>query len=60
MSERKLDRGFAEAKRRQIRLGLKLTPAERLRWLEDALRTFSRWKGKARTAARKESKPDGG
>ena len=35
-------------RRRQARVGLELTPAERLRWLEDALETLRRWQGRAR------------
>jgi hypothetical protein len=31
------DRGFEGHSRRQARLGLKLTPAERLRWLEQTM-----------------------
>ncbi len=30
--------GFAAARRRKFLLGLRATPAERLRWLEDSLR----------------------
>jgi hypothetical protein len=41
------DQGYDGVRRRQIRLGLKLTPAERLRWLEQALSTFSAWQGRA-------------
>jgi hypothetical protein len=39
-------------RRRQARVGLELTPAERLRWLEDALETLRRWCGRARDAGR--------
>ena len=39
-------------RRRQARIGLELTPAERLRWLEDALETLRRWCGRARDAGR--------
>lgn len=45
--ERLSDQGYEDVRRRQVRLGLKLTPAERLRWLEAAIRTFGRWRGKA-------------
>ena len=45
--------GYDDVRRRQIRLGLKLTPSERLRWLEHALETFSAWKGRARKTAKK-------
>lgn len=39
---------WREHRRRQARLGLELTPAERLRWLEDAMETLRRWQGRAR------------
>ena len=39
-------------RRRKVRVGLELTPAERLRWLEDALETLRRWCGRARDAVR--------
>ncbi len=34
--------------RRQARLGLELSPAERLRWLEEAMDEFGRLVGQAR------------
>jgi hypothetical protein len=34
-------------------MGLRLTPAERLRWLEETMETLRRWQGRARTSTRK-------
>jgi hypothetical protein len=42
------DQGWDAPRRRQARLGLKLTPAERLRWLEESLATIRRWHKKAK------------
>ncbi len=40
-------RGFEEHRRSQVLMGLRLTPAERLRWLEDTMETLRRWQGRA-------------
>lgn len=32
--------------------GLRMTPAERLRWLEETMETLRRWQGRARGAPR--------
>ena len=39
---------FEGARARQLRWGLSLTPAERLRWLEESLDELLPWLGKAR------------
>ncbi len=44
-------RGYAEHRRRQLRIGLAMTPAERLAWLEKTKATMVRWCGRARTAS---------
>jgi hypothetical protein len=41
-------RGFDEHRRAQARMGLRMTPAERLRWLEETMETLRRWQGRAR------------
>ncbi len=41
-------RGFDAHRRAQIRRGLLLTPAQRLRWLEETMSTLRRWTGRAR------------
>lgn len=41
-------RGFDGHRRAQVRLGLRLTPAARLRWLEETMQTLERWRGRAR------------
>ena len=41
-------KGFDGHRRSQASLGLRLTPAERLRWLEDTMETMRRWQGLAR------------
>jgi hypothetical protein len=46
--DRTWDRDHEEHRRRQARLGLKLTPAERLRWLETTMATMRGWVGRAR------------
>jgi hypothetical protein len=46
--EPELDRLFDAHRRRQAALGLELTPAERLRWLEQTMATMRRWLGRAR------------
>jgi hypothetical protein len=46
-------RGFDEHRRRQLlRTARSMTPAQRLRWLEDAKAAFARWCGRARDARR--------
>jgi hypothetical protein len=45
------DGSFDATRRRQARLGLGMTPAERLRWLEDTRAAMLRWRGRARSAA---------
>jgi hypothetical protein len=42
-------RGFDGHRRVQARMGLRLTPAERLRWLDEAMDALRRWQGLART-----------
>ncbi len=42
------DRGFDGHWRRQVRLGLSLTPAERLRWLERTVSELRQIQGRAR------------
>jgi hypothetical protein len=41
-------RGFDGHRRVQARMGLRLTPAERLRWLEETMDSLRRWRGLAR------------
>jgi len=41
------DRGYEGHARRQARLGLALTPAERLRWLEETMDALRRLQGRA-------------
>lgn len=43
-------RGYDGHRRAQAGLGLRLTPAERLRWLEETMATLRRWRGRARSA----------
>ncbi len=45
--KREFSRGFEEHKRAQATMGLRLTPAERLRWLEESKATLARWCGRA-------------
>ncbi len=40
-------RGFDGHRRAQVLMGLRLTPAERLRWLEETMETLRRWQGRA-------------
>jgi hypothetical protein len=44
-------RGFDGHKASQAGLGLSMTPAERLRWLEETMEVLRRWQGRARAAA---------
>jgi hypothetical protein len=41
-------RGFGGHRRAQATMGLRLTPAERLRWLEETMGALRRWQGRAR------------
>ena len=45
---RDLDWSFEEHRRRQARLGLGLSPAERLRWLEESMEDLRKLVGRAR------------
>ena len=40
-------RGFDGHRRAQVLMGVRLTPAERLRWLEETMETLRRWQGRA-------------
>lgn len=51
------DRGFDGHARRQARLGLPLTPAERLRWLEQTMEELRRLVGRAREGRRVGKRP---
>ena len=42
------DRGFQGHSRRQAKLGLRLSPAERLRWLEETMQELRGLLGRAR------------
>ncbi len=51
-------RGFDAHRREQrARLGADMTPAERLRWLEDTLAALRRWQGRARAAPPRAREP---
>jgi len=52
------DRGFEGHSRRQARLGLKLTPAERLRWLEQTMEELRGLLGRARQGHPNKPKTD--
>lgn len=41
-------RGWDGHRRAQAGIGLSMTPAERLRWLQETLETLRRWQGRAR------------
>jgi hypothetical protein len=41
-------RGYDGHRREQARMGLRLTPAQRLRWLEETMDSMRRWRGLAR------------
>ncbi len=43
-------RGFDGHRRSQAAMGLRLTPSERLRWLEETMAVLRRWRGRARDA----------
>ncbi len=42
------DLGWEAARRRQLVAGRAMTPAQRLRWLEETMATMRRWLGRAR------------
>lgn len=42
-------RGWEGHRRAQAGIGLGMTPAERLRWLQETLETLRRWQGRARS-----------
>jgi hypothetical protein len=48
MSQDGFARGYDAHRRDQARMGLRLTPAERLRWLEETVEKLGRWRGLAR------------
>ena len=52
------DRGFEGHSRRQARLGIKLTPAERLRWLEQTMEELRGLLGRARQGRPNKPKTD--
>ena len=52
------DRGFEGHSRRQAKLGLKLTPAERLRWLEQTMDELRGLLGRARQGRPNKPKTD--
>lgn len=45
-----LEAGYQATRRRQARLGLALTPLERLRWLSETVEQLRRVQGRARDA----------
>jgi hypothetical protein len=47
-----IPRGFDGHRRAQAGFGLRLTPVERLRWLEETMAALRRWRGRARAAGR--------
>ena len=53
------ERGFDGHQRRQVRLGLALTPAQRLRWLEQTMEELRPLVGRARLAKPPSSKTSG-
>lgn len=53
------DRGFDGHWRRQVRLGLVLTPAQRLRWLEQTMEELRPLVGRARLATPPSEKRSG-
>jgi hypothetical protein len=50
---------FAANRSLQIRKGLELTPAERLRWLEDTVEELLPWVGRARLGRPVQGAPAG-
>ena len=53
------DRGFDGHWRRQVRLGLSLTPIQRLRWLEQTMEELRPLVGRARLATSSPEKRSG-
>jgi hypothetical protein len=53
------ERGFDGHRRRQVRLGLALTPAQRLRWLEQTMEELRPLVGRARLAKPLSSRTSG-
>ena len=51
------DRGFGGHSMRQARMGLRLTPAERLRWLEVTMEELRRLLGRAKLGRPIEDSP---
>jgi hypothetical protein len=47
-------RGHEGHRRAQAGIGLRLTPAERLRWLAETMAVMRRWQGRAREAGAEE------
>lgn len=43
-------RGFEGHRRAQATMGLRLSPSQRLRWLEETMAVLRRWRGRARGA----------
>lgn len=56
MKQDGFDRGWVGHRQRQARLGLGLTPSQRLRWLEQTMEEMRRLLGRAR--ANREKPPD--
>lgn len=52
-------RGFAEHRQAQATRGLRMTPAERLHWLEETTATMRRWLGRARAGGEAGRPPEG-
>ena len=52
------DRGWDGPRRRQARLGLGLTPVERLRWLSETVAEMRRIQGRARASEARRSEED--
>ena len=48
MTEARVAWSWEAHQHRQIRLGLELTPAERLRWLETTVEGMQKWLGRCR------------
>jgi hypothetical protein len=49
-------KSFADHRKAQLRRHLRLSYAERLKWLEETMEAFRQWKGLARTAARRHNR----
>lgn len=50
--QREFPRGFGEHRRSQAGMGLRLSPAQRLRWLEETMSVLRRWRGRASAVSR--------